>query len=535
MPETNTNGRSESKLDRWFSQPYKPLGTAVMAYLIFAMCICFFWAYGGMDNDSYYMIPQGQEIVTSGIPEYNTFTYHGSKTIVQQWLYCIGMYFADQVPNNLGLLAFMLIQALLVFRLLEKYIRRATKDPFWSYLAATVILLISCANYTASLRPENITTILLLFQCMVLDAYREKPDKKYLIALPVIMLAEANLHISLWPAHACIYAAYFIPAMFPWIQEKLQAKFPKFPSICPGLVEGDAMKPDPWLYGVSCLSVLTLFANPYGLDGFLYLFKSVKVFSIISMAEQLPPELISTTSVIVAASVIAIWLMLKKHVIRSTELCIAAGFLALACFNHHNDMFLPLALMSIVRPALRLLESKNPSKASDVMPNGVKSVLIIGLAVMACVTGVFTTNMVIEFKTMPGLDPVIEYVKENQTGNILNNMNAGPMLDYAGVRGLYGDTRPELLLNTIGQTDENPALVLGWLCTGVTPLEIKENYGSIDAYLDTKNIQFIIDTKGSPVMTYLAGWLEGTDKWHRVDIEVPDDAEKRYEVWERAE
>lgn len=535
MTETNTENRPGSKLDRWFTQKYKPRGTALMAYLILAMCICFFWAHGGMDNDSYYMIPQGEEIISTGIPEYNTFTYHGSKTVVQQWLYCVGLYFADQIPNNLGLLAFMLIQALILFRLLEKYIRRCTRDPFWSYLAATVILLISCANYTASLRPENITTILLLLQCMVLDAYREKPDKKYLIALPIIMLAEANLHISLWPAHACIYAAYFIPAAFPWIQEKIQSKYPKFPGLCPGLVQCDAMKPDPWLYGAAGISVLTLFANPYGLDGVLYLFKSVKVFKIIAMAEQLPPELISTTSVIIVASGISIYLMMKAKVIRSTEFCIALGFLALACFNHHNDMFLPLALMSVVRPALRLFESKEPATAAEIMPNGVKSVLIVGLALMACVSAVFTAKMTVEFKQMPGLDPVIEYVKANQTGNILNNMNTGPMLDYAGVRKLYGDTRPELLLNTIGETDENPALVLGWLCTGVMPKEISDNYGSIEAYLDAKDIQFIIDVKGVPVMTYLAGWLQSAQGWQLVDIEMPDDAEKIYEVWERAE
>lgn len=532
--------KKQSKLGAWFSGPYRPGLTKPAMWLIIAMAICAVWANNGMDNDSYYMIPQGQEILASGIPEFNTYTYHGARTVVQQWLYCISMYLSDSLAGNIGLMAFMLIQALALFWLMERYLRKAVGDPFWSWLAATGILSTCSLTYFTSLRPENITLILMLLQCMALERYRDTKHKRYLAALPAIMLAEANLHISMWPIHACIYAAYLVPAIFPWLQKKAKLAEKTGLDICPGYLKKDWPDPDPALYTAAAASMLMLFLNPYGLDGVMYLFRSMPVFSVIAMSEQQPPTMISTLALLNIILFISLWILLKNKKIGAVEACMAVGLTALACTNYHNSMFLAIAAANLVRPAFRALSEKDPAKAADLMPNGLKTIVCTGLAIAACVTAMITVPNIQDFKDKPGMDPMIEYVANNkrQSGNILNNMNAGPMLEYAGVRGLYGDTRPELLLDSIGKTGENPCLVLAWLCSGYMPEEIEESYGSIETYLDEHDIQYIIDEDTSPVMTWLDGWLTASGDWEKISFESAllaeeDGLGEAYCVWQR--
>lgn len=546
MAQNETAAKAPSAIDRWANQPYRPRGTKVLMYVIISLLICFTWARMGMDNDSYYMIAQGKEIVEDGIPYYNNFTYtQGDRTVVQQWLYCIGIYLADLAPGNIGLLAFMLAQALLLFHMLERYIAKACPDPFWSWLGAIVSCTITSLNYIASLRPENITLILMLAQMNALEDYRESHKKKWLLALPAIMLAEANLHVSMWPIHVCVYLAYFVPWFVPKIEERIQLKERAKFSICPGLLADDGMAPDKWLYGAAVLSVLATFLNPYGLDGVLYLVRSMPVFGVIGITEQESIVMVSKDGVMNLVMIAVLVTLVIKRRISATEACIVAGFTALACTNYHNTMYMPIAVAVLARVLLRWLNEKKPAKAADVMPNGVKCVLYAGLAACVGLTCLSTAGMVGTFTEKPGMDPVIEYIKANQRpgDNIFNNMNMGPMMEYKGIKGLFSDTRPELLMPGItGLEDEELPLLFPWLGRRVPSTYTEEAYGNdIRTFLDENNIQFVADSTTFPTLPYLSGWLEGSGEWTEIDLGVPDPDDidapdtRAYRVWIRTE
>lgn len=534
--------KTPSRLEAWFTKPYQKRGTWLLFYAALALAICAVWVYFGMDNDSYYMIPQGKGILADGIPSHNQFTWHGAKIVVQQWLYCAGMYLADSLAGNTGLMLFMLAQALLLFHVLERYLNRPVGDPFWSCLAAAGIVSITCLRYYASLRPENITLVLVIAQCAALDRWRETKRKRWLAALPAVMLAEANLHISMWPIHACVYAAYLVPALFPWLQSKLGADRKLGRGICPGCLQDDGLRPDPWLYGATALSFLALLANPYGWDGIMYLPRSMKVFGIVSVTEQLPPNLLSETTAMVAVLAVAVWMLARRNAIGATEACLALGFGFMATINYHNSMFLVPACAAAVRPAFRLLSGKKPARAADLMPNGVKSILAAGLAVCAMATAAVTVPGLPGYKAKPDMDPAIGYILSEQaagkTGNVLNNINAGPMLEYAGATRLFGDTRPELLLDTVAGTDANSAEVLAWLCTGVASKDVAGRYEDPGQYMDANGVDYVMDTPSVPVMVYLHGWLTASPDWQLVEFPAAveheeSSGEAAYGIWIR--
>lgn len=539
MNEKPNNGVN-ARISHWFEKPYKPGGALPAAVLVIAMAICALWARSGMDNDSYYMIAQGREILETGIPYENAFTFADDKIVVQQWLYCVLIALADKVPGNLGLLAFMLVQAMALAVLIRRYAGKYMPDPFWCWLATGLVLLASPASYLASLRPENITLVLMLLQMTVLEKYRETKQKRWLPALPAIMVLEANLHISMWPIHVCVYLAYFVPYFVLKLEQALVRKGELKPGIIPGDASDAALGPDPWLYGFSVLSVLALFLNPYGLDGILYLPRSMPVFGVVGIAEQEGVYLFSRDAIIAIASIAGAAALAYKKKISLSELFMVLGLSALGCTNYHNTMYMPVAAAVLARVLLRCLSGKNPARARDVMPNGVKAALYACLLGTALMTAAYTAPKTAIFTEKHGMDPVIEYLKDHAgpEDRILNNMNMGPMLEYQGIKNIHSDTRPELLLPAITGCEEDFARLIPWLGNNISSEDIEERYGGdFGNYLDQNSIDFIADTIQKPVLACLAGWLENSDEWERVELEMPDEiktSDKRvYCVWQR--
>lgn len=532
------DNKKQSRIERWFTKPYRTGLALPAALLIMAMGICILWVKAGMDNDSYYMIAQGREILNSGIPYKNTFTFMDDKIVVQQWLYCVLIALADKIPGNWGLLCFMLVQAMALAITISVYIRKSIKDPFWVWLAASLVMIVPHTQYIASLRPENLTLILMLFQMMALEAYRDTGKKAYLLALPAVMLAEANLHISMWPIHVCVYLAYFVPYFLPKREKKLKLKF----SVCPGLLSPDGVKPDRYAVLAVVASLAVLFLNPYGWDGIMYLFRSMPVFQLVGVTEQEGVYLLSRDTVVNAAMIVLTVILARHKKIHATEACMILGLTALACTNYHNTMYMPVAVAVMARVLLRCLAKQDPAEAKSLMPNGVKSVLLAGVLAFALVSGFYTLPKLQIFADKHGMDPVINYILENKRpgDRIFNNMNMGPMLEYYGVKDLYSDTRPELLMPAITGCEENYARLMPWLGRCISSDYIDEHYhNDIGEYLDQNRITYVTDTMPKPILPYLAGWLDNSPDWRRVELAMPENiktADKRvYCIWERVE
>ena len=531
-----------ARINHWFEKPYKPGGALTATLLILAMAICAMWVKAGMDNDSYYMIAQGRDILANGIPKENNFTFADDKIVVQQWLYCILIALADQIPNNIGLMLFMLVQAVCLAAMINAYAGKYLKDPFWTWLATALALLLSPVTYIASLRPENITLILMLCQMTALEQYRQTKRKAWLAALPAVMIAEANLHISMWPIHVCVYLAYLFPHLAYKISKKLAGKNKTKIDYLKEYLFDNGLRPDPWLYGSVILSILAVFLNPYGLDGVMYLFRSMPVFSIVAISEQEGIYLLSRDALISIGVLFTIMTLAVKKKIWAAEFLMIAGLTALSLTNYHNTMYMPVALAVLARVLLRTLSEKKPAKASEIMPNGVKAALYACLAGTILMTIAYTAPKTLIFTDKHGMDPVIEYLVENAgpDDRILNNMNMGPMLEYHGMKNLHSDTRPELLLPAITGCEENFARLIPWLGKHVTSKDIEERYnGDVGEYLDKNDIQFVTDTTQNPVLPYLTGWLDNSDQWERVELEIPDEiktADKKvYAVWRRVD
>lgn len=475
-----------------------------------------------MDIDSYYMIPLGREILESGIPEFSSVSYYpGMRIVAQQWLYAVATYLASLVPGELGLMALHLLPLLLLYAMAYRYVRRMTSDPFWAYLAATLGLFsLGFVQYQSMIRPENVTLILVLGTAMAMDRYEATERRAWLLLPPVLMVLEMNLHMTMWPFHLCVMAAYMFP--FP---EAVMDRIPGKPLPSRGMPD----RPECISLAAACLA---LFAQPYGIEGILYIVRSMPAFKHISVMEQQPLQLISKPAIMAIACAILLYQLAKRKLLKAEELCLAAGFTALGTVNGHSGMFIPIALLAMGRGLLRLLESKSPAKAADICPPHIRAIGTAAAAAVCIAAAACCIGSAPEFRNYGGIEPAIEYLSARPSGNILAETDVGSILNYYGFGGrIQGDSRHEEMDINVNRS-VNGIAYIDWFTDGITgDLEdaIAERYGTLQGYMDRYDIQYILLPEKRRVYVYLWGWLEASDGWVKAEHGASDE----WAIWER--
>lgn len=477
-----------------------------------------------MDIDSYYMIPLGREILENGIPTTNGVSYYpGMAMVAQQWLYAVITYMASEIPRNAGLMLLHLVPFAALYAACYKYERRACRDPFWAYLAATGSLLCcGIVQYQAMIRPENVTLLLVLGTCMSLEAYRASAKKAWLLLPPVLMVLEMNLHMTMWPFHFCAMAAYLVP--YP---EKMAVKLP-FLKLPP------RGAPDRYEAASVLASCAALFAQPYGLDGILYVARGMGAFSTVSVVEQQPLLLLSKQAALAVLCAVLFWNVLKNGLFELGEACLAAGFTLLATVNIHAAMFLPVALLAMTRPLLRYLESKDPASAADICPENVKKFGTAAAAAACAAAIAFCALSAPGFRSYEGMDGVAAYLDAGRPGNILAETDIGSLLYYHGFGGrIQADSRHELLDRKLNGTTDGISYIR-WFsdgAEGTSGRELERRYGSLQGYLDEYDIQYIVMLEDRRTYVYLWGWLDASGGWKKTNI-GPGGS---WAIWERTQ
>lgn len=216
------------------------LGIAITIVLWFVIAAQYF------DNDTYWIIANGREIVNNGIPKYHPYTMvEGLKIVIQQPLFSVLSYLSYHYFGEIGLLLLCDIQFLALIITYYKLFRIKGLNSNAAVLYVSLLLLLLLPYIR--LRPSLITFVLLGLQMIIC----ERRDKtKWFI--PLLVILEANLHASFVVFHFVYLLPYIVPSILKRIENKA----------------------DYQLLKVVPFMILGLFLNPYGLDAITYLFKS---------------------------------------------------------------------------------------------------------------------------------------------------------------------------------------------------------------------------------------------------------------------
>lgn len=252
-----------------FSRPCRSRSNISVSLIAIAVIIAFSSVYAAQayDNDMWFILASGREIVENGIPMTNVFTWLPNlSTVIQQWLPDVVTYLTY---SKFGITGICIMVAIQIAALVASLLVLSRKASGGKMRLETSLVLIAASipalGSYISVRPQILTMIGITWTLVFLEAYRRTNDWKWLIGLPITMIAHINCHMAMAPFDLFIIFLYLIPDVTKIVKDI-------FPSFTYSFRDSSySRKPLLIAFIVTCLATLI---NPYGLNGAMYLLSS---------------------------------------------------------------------------------------------------------------------------------------------------------------------------------------------------------------------------------------------------------------------
>lgn len=390
-------------------------------------------AVGVSDPDMYWMIATGRDILDNGILHTNIRTIDETPGFIsQQWLYAAICVVLDKI-GIWAVFGFCMLQVVVLCGLATYFVYIRTRNILTACVCMTAMIIFP-QNYIFSARPETMTLILLLLECIGLEKFQSTKRAMYLALLPASMLVEINVHGSMWIFHYAILLAYLTPAFYCKQAEKNHARTGR-KAICVFTV----------------IMTAVMFANPYGVDMILYIFKSfaANTFSYVHISEMAPLNIKS--SAFMPFLLAWVWFAVAMHFkkARSVTINLLFGFSLLTLFALRNIQFIPLVVLFFARDLLNL--DIHVDDIAIWICRGVNmiGILIATLVVLSAFTRITDYLMIDNISESPAAVPkaireAADHISNDRDVRLFTGFDTGGYFEYLGYRNIYIDARPEL-------------------------------------------------------------------------------------------
>lgn len=461
------------------------------------------------DPDSFFIIKTGEYIVENKeVPTINPFVIHEDfAVVIQQWAFDVFIYMLYNALGYAGLFLYSGIALLVAIFLTEKFVGMYTQNINHKLILLTIFVWVY--RDWAVVRPTSISFSLLLSVIMILENYKRGNGKWMIALLPVISVLLVNIHVSMWPLMFVMMLPYVFPNVLLLIKDKK-----------------DYLKSWIGKWWKVLLLIIPMFAigflNPNGANGMLYVIKSYKVISYMSINELYPPYVLSVGGILIIATIVILvqYILRNKTGSDSANCYMAMGTLYMGMSHQRNlwyCLFGALPLFAMQLEVIKLRALQNCRK--------IKKVAQIIMTLVLCIV-IFAVSQLYTFYVADGkMSPVqaANYLDQfnNQEDIVLyTDFNSGAYMEFRGYK-VYMDARPELFSEEInGKKDVltewedliyQLANVEGILDEyGFTHL-IVENNGALYGYMmNHPDFEHIISGKGYQVYERI-GW-EGDSK-----------------------
>ena len=388
------------------------------------------------DSDMYFLIATGREILENGIPHTNVWTIDSSSgIIVQQWLYDVILAFVEKA-GYIGFSWFICVEFIVFAWLWVKFfsLRHVNKVISFSML---IMVSMAAQDYLFSIRPQIITMILVLASCVAIEKYMLTKKYRWLVLLPVLSCLEMQVHASMWVLHFAIVLAYIVPAFY----------FKPFG----GQVANDAIyrKWKPMLLTTIAMAG-SLFINPYGVDGVLYLLQSFKsnTFNYVDVLEVRTTDFLSSQGATIFLCIALFIFAWKSKFLKSVTINMTAGFVFMMMTAIRNNTVCIFVFAFVMRDIAQFIQA-NQSKI-----DWKKDLKLCLVPVLLFADLIFVTNFISSCDSVflnttgseSNLPAIASEIRENYTPDmhIFTGFNCGAYFEFEGFKNLYIDARPEL-------------------------------------------------------------------------------------------
>lgn len=396
-----------------------------------------------MQNDTFYSIKVGEQIIKEGFVQPDTFIIHEDiEYSYPHWLFDVIVYIVFKYMGGFpGLYIFEIVLAFLIGMLLFFTNINLLKNKYLAYLISAITLIILKPFITV--RAQMITYITFILEIFFLEKYVKGNNKLYLIGLFILSLIIVNNHVAVWPFFFILFLPYFV--------SYLKIKFNK--------IESEKNKGKlVWLIITFFLCILAGFITPIGLTPFTYFIKTMQGTTTQSIAEHQPLNLLSGIGLYAFIYIIVVLFLtwMSDIKVKTKNVCLFCGMVLLALSSKRHVSLLYIVMSFLFTP---LLISVYESFAKEELDNvsakfiyyfkKLYFIVIIGITSYVVIRygrGVFNTNR--EYVN-PSSYPVeaAKFINENiedkENMRLFNEYNYGSYLMLENIK-VFIDSRADL-------------------------------------------------------------------------------------------
>lgn len=394
-----------------------------------------------MQNDTFWSIEVGEKIVKEGVFGLDDFSIHENLYyIAHHFLTDVLIYVVHSFAGFTGLYILEVILALVIAGLLYLL----NKEVCGNKITAGVMLFLQMCMMTMfiAVRAQMVSFILFILELLLLEKYKKESKLGYIIGLSVIPILLANFHMGTVPFYFIILGVYFISFM------RIDKLF--FES----KHEEDKLRLKQ-LFIVGVIGLITIFINPYFVDGVLYPFKTFGNAFINSTIQEFQPLNIAFDGgwTFIYIAIVIVILITSKKKIELGDLLLICGtlFMSLAALRYISFFVICSSV------ALRYAEKIN--NLFDQENLDVKAMKLAGVMTFSLITLTLVAKYMLNMtaKYVPESEyPVqaVEFLKEETTdeNRIFNFYSWGSYLMLNDIK-VYIDSRCDLYTKEYNGTD----------------------------------------------------------------------------------
>lgn len=444
-----------------------------------------------LNNDFWFLINTGKEIIKNGFINIEPFTIHsGLFFIPQQWLTDI---IFSLIYNNFGIRGMyylvLLCNGIIMF-LFYKLSYLVNNNKKRSMLITIVSSLFLIWSNLLTTRPQLFDVITFTLELYLIELFIKKENSKYLYFLPLLSIFLINYHASMW----FMMFVLLIPYYFEYVISKVKKR--------------STYKIKPLIIS-TVISLVCGLINPYGIEAIKYFFNSYGVTKINNIVYEMQAVSISNFEGKIIFAIIFIILYSFYHnkgdnKIRYFLLSIGIIYLLL---NHYKSVL----YMSIIFPLIVGYAFRKKTIDKDMKPNKLdKVVYIVGIII-------FSFFIITKPQLNDGVDikEFADYLDNNASFDIklYTDYNNGSYMEYRGYK-CYIDPRAEIFLKANNHKED---IFDEYYYLEINKLDIKEfinkyqfdyillnsSTSFINELKNNKNYKEVISKKVDNMMTYL--------------------------------
>ena len=391
---------------------------------------------GSLDNDSWFVLAEGRQIVEHGIYYTDELSMHSDFAVtVHNYGYAVIFWLIYSTFGAPGLYIFTLILFLLLLWLIYKTcMLLSNKNVNLSLILMMLTGLVMSFGFIVT-RGQMISYIVMAALIYVLELFIATDKAKYLAWIPVLSFISINMRAAMWWMIFIVIFAYLIDAI----------KKPKWH------LQGYRTKP---MLIASLIAMAVGMLNPYGINMILFIFRSYGVTEISNFVNEMKPfNPLSGVSLIVyiaIAAVLLLYIFGKKKYIRVRHLILFFGLLLLGLSS--KKMIGELSLIMFL-PLARLYKDwqvRSPIEDSKLWMFMVSWMGIVTIAVTVCVFIEIVLKMedkprIALVESLDAIDANVPAGKEKKDLKVYVNYDNGGYVEFRGYKAFL-DPRAEVFI-----------------------------------------------------------------------------------------